>query len=109
MSGWDYITQNADWLSAVCGLLSAFVLSLPLIGELPKRRRHDRVEIIKQQPTPSARSGLEDDSDDVETVQREMTSDRMGGYYSAARTVAIGMGLLILSFAFALIYALNKS
>ena len=37
-----------------------------------------------------------------------MTSDRMGGYYEAVRTVAVGLVLLALSFALALIYALNK-
>ncbi len=105
---WAWITANADWLSALCGLASAFFLVLPLVGELPKRRRHDVVLKIKRKPQGQPRAGLEDDSDDVDTLEGEMTSDRMGGYYAAARTVAIGLVMLALSFAFALIYALSK-
>lgn len=105
---WLWITGNADWLSALCGLLSAFVLAWPLVGELPKRRRHDVVLKIKRKPTSAPRHGLEDDSGDVETLEGEMTSDRMGGYAAAARTVFAGLVLLGLSFALALTYAINK-
>jgi len=105
---WTWIVANADWLSAICGLLSALVLSLPLVAELPKRRRHDVVLKIKHKPQPAPRPGLEDDSADVDTIEAEMTSDRMGGYFAATRTVVCGLALLFLSFSLSLIYALNK-
>lgn len=114
IAAWSWIAANAGWLSAISGLLSAFVLAWPLASELPKRRRHDVVLIVKrksieQKPKPSARPGFEDDSKDIETIEGEMTSDRMGGYHAAARTVIFGLGLLALSFLLALIAALNKN
>ena len=108
MHVWSWIGRNADWLSAICGLLSAFVLAIPLVSELPKRRRHDVVLTIKGKPAPAPRPGLEDDSADIETVEAEMTSQRMGGYFAATCTVACGLGLLFVSFTLSLVYALNK-
>lgn len=108
MAVWTWVADNADWLSALCGLLSAFVLAWPLVGELPKRRRHDVILTIKRKPKPAPREGFEDDSRDVETLEGEMTSDRMGGYAAAAGTVLTGLILLALSFSLALIYAICK-
>ncbi|MER9102651.1 hypothetical protein NKH95_01750 [Mesorhizobium sp. M0848] len=105
---WTWVTGNADWLSALCGLLSAFVLAWPLVGELPKRRRHDVVLKITRKPKSAPRAGFEDDSGDVDTLEGEMISDRMGGYAAAAGTVIAGLALLALSFGLALIYAINK-
>lgn len=110
MSGGNWVTQNADWLSSVFGLFSALVLALPLVDELPKRRRHDAVLAIKRRSNSQAasRPGLEDDSAEVGKIEGEMTSDRMGGYYSSVITVALGLSLLGISFILSFIYAVNK-
>ena|SRR3569623_2758388 len=108
-TAWAWVVHNADWLSAICGLLSAFVLALPLIRELPQRRRHDTLSrITHRSPSPPAGPPFEDDSADVGANATGMASDRLGGYSEAARTISVGLGLLALSFALALIYAVNK-
>lgn len=118
----QWLTENADWISALLGLAAALILAWPLVLELSDRKQFDVLVRLRRQgrttsatkgdsvaPTPSATAtGRADPDEPLDIIREQMTDERLGGYPALLWKVCLGLLLLFASFAFALVYAVTK-
>lgn len=108
-AAYEWLAHNADWLSATFGLLSAAIFAWPGLRELAGRRHMDGLGKLARDNPTGRRSALSDDRQEIEQNLASLRDQRLGGYLEARTPILIASGLLLMSFAFDLLYAVTKA
>src|ERR1700722_10141149 len=94
---------SADLIGGILGVVSAFLLALPLMRDLHDRRRYHRLLVIMR------RGGQPSGQDPGwHTVRDEFIDERLGNYLRYRMTTFIGFVFLFLAFAFIILASVSR-
>lgn len=95
--------ENADIIGGILGVVSAFLLGLPLLRDIHDRKRYSRLlEILKRtSDTPGRDSAWRN-------VRDEFIDERLGNYLRYRTSTFVGFVFLLLAFIFILLASVGR-